>query len=50
MLGIEYKMRTPLGRMGKPDEIARMALVMAWDLSSYVNGALIVGNGGFLSA
>lgn len=48
--GIEYKMRTPLNRMGQPDEIARMALVLACDLSSYVNGALIVVDGGFLSA
>jgi len=40
----------PLGRMGKPDEIARMALVLASDLSSYVNGTLIVVDGGFLSA
>jgi NAD(P)-dependent dehydrogenase (short-subunit alcohol dehydrogenase family) len=24
---IEYDTRTPMGRMGKPDEIARMALV-----------------------
>ena len=37
MSGIEYKMRTPLSRMGQPDEIARMALAMASDLSSYVN-------------
>ena len=48
--GIEYNMRTPLGRMGKPDEVARMALVLASDLSSYLNGALIVVDGGFLSA
>lgn len=48
--GIEYSIRTPLGRMGKPDEIARMALVLACDLSSYVNGALVVVDGGFLSA
>ena len=48
--GIEYNMRTPLGRMGKPDEIARMALVLASDLSSYVNGTLIAVDGGFLSA
>jgi 3-oxoacyl-[acyl-carrier protein] reductase len=48
--GIEYGMRTPLGRLGKPDEIARMALVLASDLSSYVNGTLIVVDGGFLSA
>jgi NAD(P)-dependent dehydrogenase (short-subunit alcohol dehydrogenase family) len=48
--GIEYNMRTPLGRMGKADEIARMALVLASDLSSYVNGTLIAVDGGFLSA
>jgi NAD(P)-dependent dehydrogenase (short-subunit alcohol dehydrogenase family) len=48
--GIEYGMRTPQGRMGKPDEIARMALVLASNLSSYVNGTLIVVDGGFLSA
>jgi NAD(P)-dependent dehydrogenase (short-subunit alcohol dehydrogenase family) len=48
--GIEYNLRTPLGRMGAPDEIARMALVLATDLSSYVNGALVVVDGGFLSA
>jgi 3-oxoacyl-[acyl-carrier protein] reductase len=48
--GIEYGMRTPLGRLGKPDEVARMALVLASDLSSYVNGTLVVVDGGFLSA
>ena len=50
MSGIEYRMRSPLCRMGRPDEIARMALVLASDLSSYVNGTLIVVDGGFLSA
>lgn len=48
--GIEYSMRTPQGRMGKADEIARMALVLASDLSSYMNGTLVVVDGGFLSA
>ena len=48
--GIEYKMRSPLGRMGRPDEVACMAVVLACDLSSYVTGALIVVDGGFLSA
>jgi len=48
--GIEYTMRTPLGRMGMPDEVARMALVLASDLSSYVHGVLIPVDGGFLSA
>jgi NAD(P)-dependent dehydrogenase (short-subunit alcohol dehydrogenase family) len=36
--------------MGQADEIARMALVLACDLSSYVTGTLIVVDGGFLSA
>ena len=48
--GIEYGMRTPLNRMGQPDEVARVALVLATDLSSYMNGALVVVDGGFLSA
>jgi NAD(P)-dependent dehydrogenase (short-subunit alcohol dehydrogenase family) len=48
--GIEYNLRTPLGRLAKPDEVARMALVLASDLSSYVNGTLIAVDGGFLSA
>ena len=48
--GLKYSIRTPLGRLGQPDEIARMALVLASDLSSYVHGALIAVDGGFLSA
>jgi len=48
--GIEFKRRLPLGRFGHPDEVARMALVLASDLSSYVHGALIAVDGGFLSA
>ena len=48
--GVEFRQRLPLGRAGKPDEVARMALVLASDLSSYVNGALVPVDGGFLSA
>jgi NAD(P)-dependent dehydrogenase (short-subunit alcohol dehydrogenase family) len=48
--GLEFRSRLPLGRFGQPDEIARMALVLASDLSSYVHGALIAVDGGFLSA
>ena len=48
--GLEYRQRLPMGRLGKPDEIARMALVLACDLSSYVHGTLIAVDGGFLSA
>ncbi len=48
--GLEYRQRLPMGRLGKPDEIACMALVLACDLSSYVHGALVAVDGGFLSA
>jgi NAD(P)-dependent dehydrogenase (short-subunit alcohol dehydrogenase family) len=48
--GIEFKMRLPLNRGGQPDEVARIALVLATDLASYVQGALIPVDGGFLSA
>jgi NAD(P)-dependent dehydrogenase (short-subunit alcohol dehydrogenase family) len=48
--GLEFKARLPLNRGGQPDEVARIALVLASDLSSYVNGALIPVDGGFLSA
>jgi NAD(P)-dependent dehydrogenase (short-subunit alcohol dehydrogenase family) len=48
--GLEFRQRLPLRRGGKPDEIALMALVLASDLSSYVHGAVIPVDGGFLSA
>jgi len=48
--GAQFKMRLPLNRGGQPDEVARIALVLASDLSSYVHGALIAVDGGFLSA
>lgn len=46
----EFKKRLPLGRFGEADEVARVFLFLASDLSSYVNGAVIVVDGGFLSA
>lgn len=48
--GIEFKQRLPVGRLGQPDEVARMALVLASDFASYVHGAAIPVDGGFLSA
>jgi NAD(P)-dependent dehydrogenase (short-subunit alcohol dehydrogenase family) len=48
--GIKYQTRIPLGRRGRPDEVARIALFLACDLSSYVQGALIPADGGFLSS
>ena len=48
--GIEFKQRLPIGRMGRPDEVARMAVVLASELASYVQGAIIPVDGGFLAA
>lgn len=36
----------PLGRYGTPDEIARVALFLASEEASYLNGAIIVADGG----
>jgi NAD(P)-dependent dehydrogenase (short-subunit alcohol dehydrogenase family) len=45
----EFGQRLPVGRLGQPDEVARMALVLASDLASYVHGASIPVDGGFLA-
>ena len=46
---IEFKWRLPIGRLGQPDEVACMALVLASDVSSYVHGAAVPVDGGFLA-
>lgn len=48
--GIEFMQRLPARRLGQPDEVARIALVLASDLASYMHGAAIPVDGGFLSA
>jgi len=47
--GVSFNWRLPKGRWGRPDEIAKVALFLSSDLSSYMCGALVVVDGGFLS-
>jgi NAD(P)-dependent dehydrogenase (short-subunit alcohol dehydrogenase family) len=48
--GYDFNTRLALGRWGTPDEIARVVLFLSSDLSSYVQGAMIPVDGGFLSS
>jgi 3-oxoacyl-[acyl-carrier protein] reductase len=38
---------TPLGRTGKPEDIAGPAVFLASDLSAYVTGAIVMADGGY---
>lgn len=48
--GREYKLRTPLGRFGKIRELVGAAVLLASDWASYINGATLPVDGGFLAS
>jgi NAD(P)-dependent dehydrogenase (short-subunit alcohol dehydrogenase family) len=48
--GRELLMRTPMGRFGRPEEIAGAAIFLSSEAASYITGQTIVVDGGFLSS
>jgi NAD(P)-dependent dehydrogenase (short-subunit alcohol dehydrogenase family) len=48
--GREFKMRTPMGRFGKTEELVGAAIYLASDAASFVAGEIIVVDGGFLAS
>ncbi len=47
--GDPYYSHLPLGRIGRPDELAQLALFLASDESSYCTGSEFVADGGLLA-
>jgi NAD(P)-dependent dehydrogenase (short-subunit alcohol dehydrogenase family) len=48
--GQEVLMRTPLKRFGRPEELAGAAVFLASEAASFVNGEILVVDGGFLAS
>ena len=48
--GRELKMRSPLGRFGKTEELVGAAVYLASDAASYTTGEIIVVDGGSLAS
>ena len=48
--GREFQMRTPARRFGRVEELAGAAVFLASDAASFVNGEVLVVDGGFLAS
>ncbi len=49
-MAVDIGARMPIGRMGEPDEVARVVLFLASGLANYITGETIVVDGGYLLA
>jgi NAD(P)-dependent dehydrogenase (short-subunit alcohol dehydrogenase family) len=48
--GAEFLTRTPLKRFGRTEELAGAAVFLASEAASFVNGEVLVVDGGFLAS
>jgi len=48
--GKELRMRTPMGRFGKTEELIGAAIYLASDAATFVTGEILVVDGGFLAS
>lgn len=48
--GREFKLRTPLGRFGRVEELAGAAVFLASEAASFVTGEILTVDGGFLAS
>jgi NAD(P)-dependent dehydrogenase (short-subunit alcohol dehydrogenase family) len=48
--GEEFRIRTPMGRFGKLDELAGAAVFLASDAASFITGHVLAVDGGFLAS
>src|SRR4051812_18247331 len=48
--GEELRMRVPMGRFGRAEELAGAAIFLASEASSYVTGEIVAVDGGFLAS
>lgn len=46
-LGETWRERTPMGRLGTPDEVASVILFLASDASSFMTGSDVIADGGY---
>ncbi len=43
----DWERRTPIGRLGRPEEVASVVAFLASDAASYVTGSIVIADGGY---